>query len=172
MDNKNPEVVFKELLDADRDERVNRARELYMAYWPLGDIAKAVDTKYETVKKWSSRYGWPEERRQFEADAASDAIRKRSLETVAIMTEGLSAIKKTIERYNKAEQLSIADTVALSKVLANVDKLMRLAEGKATEISESRELSARLTASNVVEVLGTRGGDPFLVEGEGEGDDE
>lgn len=159
----NPEAEIRELRAADRDEVVQRCKELYFNYFTPKEIATKMDVNYGTVKKWITRYGWSPERAEMEAESQTDAIKRRAIETTEIMRDGLVAIKETISKYQKAKSMDMKEALALSQLLTNIDKLMRLSEGKATHITEERTLKANLTASTVIDVLNPTQVDPFAI---------
>lgn len=155
------EIKVRELQAANRDEIVHRARDMFFEGWALKDISEQLELKLFTVQKWCTRYQWRKQREELEIEAHSDAVRARSKEVAEIVKSGIWAIKSTIQKYSESGAMTMKDVKIMSDVLANLDKMTRLAEGKSTEITEERKLKASVTATTVIDAVS--GVDPFLV---------
>lgn len=140
------------------DQKIrDEAQSLYMKFWGPAEIARHLGQNYQTVKKWVTRYGWYEEREGIALELTEDLAKRRSHQINKIMKDSFEGIADTVSRF-RDKGMSIKEATEVAKMLGDLDKIVRLAEGKATEIREERSIETQVHFQKVIDVLRS---DPF-----------
>lgn len=111
-----------------------RGKELYFSYVQHNDIAKELGVSAATIADWRKKEGWDLEREGIERGLLEDSFgaRRMSLSRITKMTTDLleTGLKRFSERN---EPPTLAEAERLSVIIGNLDKILRLDTGKATE---------------------------------------
>lgn len=145
--------------EAELSELRTRAKELYFSYMPFNDIAKELGVSAATVADWRKKEGWDVERDGIERGIIEDAFgaRRMTLSRITKMTTEL--LEKSLKRLSdRTEPPTLAEAEKLSVIIGNLDKILRLDMGKATDnvvVQGSvqhtvEEIRARLAADPVI----------------------
>lgn len=122
------------------------AKKFYMEGMEAGTISQKLNVKYATVQNWITGQGgkteaWKEQREKayktVVAKVVDKTIREKEKLLPGILQIGLELIQKTFE-HRLAETainpMTIREAKEVSDIVSNIDKLMRLEAGTATEI--------------------------------------
>jgi hypothetical protein len=111
-----------------------RAKELYFTYVPHNDIAKELGVSAATVADWRKKEGWDIEREGIERGILEDSFgaRRMSLSRITKMTTEL--LEKGLKHFSdRVDPPTLAEAEKLSIIIGNLDKILRLDMGKATD---------------------------------------
>lgn len=145
----------------DQNKR-DEAQRLYMNGYTYNEINELTGVKPNTLAVWASRGNWAELKDKYALQAATDSMRRRSIQIDQIMKTSFDGIIKLAEDLKK-DGMSVDDALKMAKVMAELNKIARLDAGKPTDlrsehrISEKRE-SAPPSKQEIIEILKD---DPF-----------
>lgn len=140
------------------EEKLEEAKRMYMEYKPIKVIAEQLGVPRTTVQYHANQY-WETERelaknelfRQF-TSLKKATLTKLSEASLKIMTRALENAASSDEppTLREAQQTSL--------ILEAIDKILRLDDGKPTDITESKpvttiELKKRLSADPFAEII-------------------
>ena len=136
------------------EAQVAAAREMYLRYVPLKRIEEATGIILGTIRYYADSK-WRKEREAAKSDlidALSDS--KRVLFT-KIVAYGLDTLANSLQKLKEDDvALSPKEMSAISGIITDIDKIVRLDEGNPTEILANTkpttiiELKKRLTAAD------------------------
>lgn len=136
-----------------------RGKDLYFSYTPFNDIAKQLGVSAATVADWRKKESWDLTRDGIERGIIEDAFgaRRMTLSRVTKMTTEL--LERSLKRLNdRVEPPTLAEAEKLSIIIGNLDKILRLDMGKATD-----NVSVAASVSHTVEEIRARlAADPVL----------
>lgn len=136
-----------------------RGKELYFSYVPHNDIAKELGVSAATVADWRRKEGWDIEREGIERGILEDSFgaRRMSLSRITKMTTEL--LEKGLKHFSdRIDPPTLAEAEKLSIIIGNLDKILRLDMGKATD-----NVAVAATVQHTVEDIRARlAEDPVL----------
>lgn len=146
-----------------------RGKELYFSYVGHNDIAKELGVSAATVADWRKRESWDIEREGIERGLLEDSFgaRRMSLSRITKMTTDL--LERGLKHFSdRHEPPTLAEAEKLSIIIGNLDKILRLDMGKATEnvaVSASvqhtvEDVRARIAADPVLGFAITQASQP------------
>ncbi len=114
-----------------------QAQKLYYGYTKVKDIAQKLNIPVNTVEHWRKRGSWLQKRDGYNAELTKrihakkaftySRIASQSVELIAAVLNNMMAVKETV---------TIQDAVELSKIIKNLDGVMRLAQGLPTTVTK------------------------------------
>lgn len=136
-----------------------RALDLYMAYNTTSQIASTLEASFSTVRDWvyigrNHMRPFKDIRGELEKTMLKDIVSNRMPALKSIMDSSLCIVKDNLEIIKKSRtELSIDEIKKVSDIAANLDKIVRLDEGQATDnIAVSKATPIR-TAKQIQEVI-------------------
>lgn len=138
------------------------ARELYLQFVPNKEIARITGAPLDVVLRWISRGDWKNEK---DAIIADDLARVRSslveyVDTCAQLTKNsvIMIAERVAELRAMGESLTLEEMKVLSSIVKDIDTIVRLEQGKPTEIRVSE-----FNHDRVIELMrDTQEVDPFM----------
>ncbi len=136
-----------------------RAKELYFSYTPHNDIAKELGVSAATVADWRKKETWDVTRDGIERGILEDAFGARRMTLSRITKLSTELLENALKKLaNRVEPPTLAEAEKLSIIVGNLDKILRLDMGKATE-----NVSVAGTVAHTVEEIRARlAADPVL----------
>lgn len=136
------------------------ALDLYLQYQTLAFIAERVNKPVPTVRDWiyKGRNGmrpFSDIRDEMQKDQLKELTKHKMPLMRSIMDSSLHAIKNTLEGVHKNKmELTIDEVKKISDIAANMDKILKLDDGLATDNIAIARVNPINTAREVKEVLG------------------
>ena len=136
-----------------------RALELYMHYNTTQQIASTLEAPFSTVRDWiykGRNYMRPFQhiRKELEKTMLSEIVANRMPALKSIMDSSLCIVRDNLEIVKKSRTaLSIDEIKKVSEISANIDKVIRLDEGKATDNLSISQATPIRTAKQIQEVI-------------------
>lgn len=136
-----------------------RGKELYFSYMPFNDIARELGVSAATLADWRKKEGWETEREGIERGIIEDAFGARKLALSRITKLSVDQLERGLQHFaNRIEPPTLNELEKLSVIVGNLDKILRLDMGKATENVQVQgvvqhtveEVRARLAADPVL----------------------
>lgn len=136
-----------------------RAKDLYFSYTPFNDIAKELGVSSATVSEWRKKESWDLTRDGIERGILEDAFGARRMTLSRITKLSTDLLEKSLKRLaDRVEPPTLAEAEKLSIIVGNLDKILRLDMGKATD-----NVNVQSTVSHTVEEIRARlASDPVL----------
>lgn len=140
-------------------ELQTRAKELYFSYTPFKDIAREMGVSNATLAEWRKKAGWDIEREGIERGIIEDAFGARRMSLSRITKLTVDQLERGLRHVSeRIEPPSITELEKLSVIVGNLDKILRLDMGKATE-----NVAVQGTVQHTVEEIRARlAADPVL----------
>jgi len=121
-------------------KKLETMKRMYMEYKPISQIAKAFGVQRSTVNWHINTNAWSAERKLQESEVFSSFDDSKKVDfvnmtkhSVAIMTRSLEALA------TRHEPPTINEATRAADILKTLDNILRLDEGKPTDIVESTE---------------------------------
>lgn len=159
--------------EAELVELTARAKDLYFSYTPFNDIAKQLGVSSATVADWRKVGGWDVTREGIERGILEDAFGARRMTLSRITKMSTDLLEAALRRLSdRVEPPTLAEAEKLSVIVGNLDKILRLDMGKATDnvavqttVQHSvEEIRARLQADPVIGYAIEMAGQPRRIE--------
>lgn len=138
------------------------ALKMYCDYYPQSFIGRSLGLGVSTVRGWKQAENWDEKRSAVERHFAGAIAMSRLKQTMTITCDAIDIIGKVLAKTKKDPDLGIRDAEAVSRILSNLDKIVRLSTGAPTEITESRDGTTLRLPRNAQELAEILKGDPFI----------
>lgn len=145
--------------EAELVELRTRAKELYFSYTPFNDISKELGVSSATVAEWRKAAGWDIEREGIERGILEDAFGARRMSLSRITKLSVDQLERGLQHFaTRVDPPTLSELEKLSVIVGNLDKILRLDMGKATDnvvvqgtVQHSvEEIRARLAADPVL----------------------
>ena len=158
-----PEQSLPSVQDSSANEKIMaQARELYVSHVSLGQISRALGVATKTLNKWKLAGNWIDEREANDRSAIEDAFAGRKVKVALLTRLNVDQLERGLEHLrNRADPPSVTEMERLSVILANMDKIMRLDMGQATE-NLAIQQNIKLSVDQVKEIIAN---DPFYKVG-------
>lgn len=137
----------------------HEALQLYLKYHTLADICELVEKPWATVRDWiyvgrNGMLPFQQIRGDFEKEQLKELTKNKMPLMKSIMDNSLHTIKNSIEAVKKSGmELTLDEVKKLSDVVANMDKIMKLDDGMATENVAIAKVNPINKASEIKELL-------------------
>lgn len=136
------------------DEQITLAKNLYMAYKTRREISEASGINFNTLPGYIEK--WAVERELNKKELFSSLADAKKRHFVDLANNGLEVLVRGIKELNRSgEPLSPRDLKEVAAVIEVIDKIIRLDDGKPTEITENIKPATR---ESIIELLKA---DPF-----------
>jgi hypothetical protein len=136
----------------------DQAKALYLKRTSAADISRTLGITERQLARWRTDEDWALEREVEERGLLEDGFGGRRLTVSKLATLSTELIDRGMQHLKKrVEPPSITEMVNLSTIAGNLDKLLRLETGKATE---NIAIQARMTAEEIRKTIVE---DPFFV---------
>lgn len=139
-------------------------KELYFQYRPRAEIAEACGVSLETVRSWVKKHGWYDQREGINSELLTEVTARRAFHLNKIAAVSIEVLSKALSEVNKRDKPpTVSEAYQISNMLANLDKMARLASGKPTEITEHKgEGLAAISIKTVDDIKKALKGDPMM----------
>lgn len=145
--------------DTELEELRARGKSLYFSYIPFNDVARELNVSAAVLADWRKKEGWDVEREGIERGILEDAFgaRRMSLSRITKMTTDL--LERGLKHFSdRVEPPTLAEAEKLSIIIGNLDKILRLDMGKATD-----NVAVQSTVKHTVEDVRARlAADPVI----------
>ena len=137
------------------------ALDLYLRYHTLAHISETVNVPVATVRDWiykgrNKMIAFSIIRSSFEKENLKELTKHKMPLMKSIMDNSLHAIKNSVESIMKSKmELTIDEVKKLSDLVGNMDKIMKLDDGVATENIAIAKVNPIQKASEIKEILGS-----------------
>lgn len=121
------------------------AYNLYLEGLSYKHIADKLEIKENTIKSWSRRDGWMEQRKGTNNQVLAELLEDKKLLLGELVTEILTASLKAVKRDAGKNGFKAKDVGKYLSVLSSIEKISLLLQGKATTIKEERSKRANFT---------------------------
>lgn len=155
-----PQVLNPKELDAAKKYR--QAYEAYLDYVPLNIISKSYHMPFSELTSYINVGGpdgkpWREQREEYEETSHREYFATRSGRLNELVNFSIVGIKRALNRSLSRKNVSLKDAKVMSEILGTLDKIIRLDEGRPTDIHEVQK------PASLEEVrMFMRSNDPFL----------
>lgn len=143
--------------DAPHDQ--HQALELYLKYNTVNDIADMINRPFHTVRDWvyigrNNVLSFCAIRKQREKAVLIELTANKLPLMKSIMDNGLHTIQNSLEVIKKSgEALTIDEIKKVSDIIGNMDKILKLDAGVATENIAIANVTPISTAKEIVDIL-------------------
>lgn len=112
----------------------HKAKQLYMQYLPLAEIAAATGVIQDTLKSWIKREKWLDTREGINRELAKEINRRRAFTWSKIVNQSTEIIAKYVVDLARQPVVDGKDALQVANILGQLDKAMRLAQGEPTDV--------------------------------------
>lgn len=137
-----------------------QALDLYLRYNTLAHIAEVLNKPFATVRDWiyigrNNMRPFNEIRTEHEGEQLKELTKHKMPLMKSILDSSLHSIRHSLECIKKSKaELSIDEVKKLSDIVANIDKIMKLDDGVATENIAIAKVNPINTAKEIKEIIG------------------
>lgn len=137
-----------------------QALDLWLEYNTLASISDTVNKPLATVRDWiyTGRNGmrpFNDIRDEMQKEQLGEIVKHKMPLMRSIMDSSLHIIKNTLEQTKKAKmELTIDEIKKVSDIAANMDKILKLDDGLATDNIAIAKVNPISTAKDIKDVLG------------------
>lgn len=117
-------------------DQLSRARALYFDDNSITGIAKTLQVPRTSIQYYVNKE-WKAERRAAASELMRNLADAKKKDIAAIYKNSLTALSKSIEFMAKQPHISIQEAKGITSVLDTIDKITRLDDGSATDITET-----------------------------------
>lgn len=136
---------------------VLKARQLYMDFIPVSDIALKLNVPRTTIQNYVNKE-WRAERIIFSNELLSEIADNKKAMLTKVAGKSVDLIIKALNDLSKKESLSAFEANVLANLFEKLDRILKLDAGNPTEIL------ANTKPATVVEIQNRLKMDPFLLE--------
>ena len=134
-----------------------KARELYMSYKTLKEIAEALDMPYKTVQFHSAK--WKKDRDLMKNELLRELTENKKTVLTSLVGNSLECVDRAIaDLKNRKNPPSIKEARMLTHIVSEIDKILRLDEGEPTDIIAEHK------PATIIELREKLKRDPFYIE--------
>lgn len=136
---------------------LTEAKELFMAFKPMKDIAEQCSIPYRTLLYHSKK--WEEERDMVRKVILKDLAENKKAVLVSLTGNSLDCIDRAIRTLKeRAKPPTIMEARNLTTIVSEIDRILRLDEGEPTDIISQHK------PATVIELKQKLKADPFYIE--------
>ena len=117
-----------------------------MEHRSLEKLSKIVGVPYSTLRTWSSKYGWRDKVRAFDADVQKRSIEAATVDIVQIRANQLRGIRKGVDsllaiigKPRFGGKMTQKDIVSATRELVTLDRLLSGESTENTSVTKSHE---------------------------------
>ena len=115
-------------------------KRLFWQYWGYDDITREANVAKQTISQWAYDGNWIEKRNQDEFELVSEYVARKAGLMSTISNLSLDLIAGSLKAIKaKGEPLSLTQAKIISDIFAQVDKIIKLDTGQATERREVKQ---------------------------------
>lgn len=134
-----------------------KAKELFMSYKTLKEIAEAVDMPYKTVQFHSAK--WKKDRNLMKNELLRELTENKKTVLTSLVGNSLECVDRAIaDLKNRKNPPSIKEARMLTHIVSEIDKILRLDEGEPTDIIAEHK------PATIIELREKLKRDPFYIE--------
>lgn len=143
----------------EQDPSYKLAQKLFFEHSSLADISRATGATIKTIKSWRDKAGWLTQREDQDRGLLEDAFGARKVTLARLLRSTADQLLRGVEHIqNRPDPPTLDETVKLSMVLSNLDKLARLDTDRSTE-NVAVKAQVALTAEQIRKAISE---DPFF----------
>ena len=121
------------------DEQLHRAKELYMGFESVSEIARILEVNRTTVQYYV-RKSWKEERDLLSSEFISSITSSRAADLASIQGSAIKTLKRCLMNIaNRAEAPSTREAMDAAKILESMDKLAKASPDEYTSYGSVSE---------------------------------
>ena len=133
------------------------AKELYMVFKPMTDIAKDLSIPYKTLVWHSAK--WKDERNLLRNELLRELTENKKTVLTSLVGNSLECVDRAIlDLRNRKNPPTIKEARMLTHIVSEIDKILRLDDGKPTDIIAEQK------PATVIELREKLKRDPFYIE--------
>lgn len=136
---------------------IEKAKEMYMNFSPITNIAKALNIPRTTIQNYVMK-SWKQERIIFSGELLSEIANNKKAMLTQIAGKSIDLIVKSLDDLSKKSTLSAFEANTLANIFEKLDRILKLDAGDPTEII------ANTKPATVLEIQERLKLDPFLIE--------
>ena len=139
--------------------KIEQAKFLYMTkYMTVSEIGETCGVHQTQISRWIKSFAWDIKRQQQSLDMAEKVKTIKHKEISEIFQISLPMVKQALlDRAKSDKEISLREASAIVEIVTNLDKLMRLDTGQATEI-----IQANFKPITIEELKNAIKKDPFI----------
>ena len=124
------------------EEVLEKAKKLYLEYVPIKEIAAKLGIGRTTIQYHANTY-WDTERELQKAELFRAFSDTKKVTMTKLSSASLQIMVKAIEETakNKDRPPTLREAQQAAQILESIDKIMRLDDGKPTDITESKPVT-------------------------------
>lgn len=135
------------------------ARQLFFDYATLADISRATGVTVKVIKKWRSDEGWELEREDDTRGLLESSFGSRKVTIAKIIKTAPEILHRGLQHLaTRVDPITLDEAVKVSAIIANLDKISRLDNDKATD-NINIHAKIQMTADEIRKVILS---DPFM----------
>lgn len=148
-----PRLLLTNPKNAEHAEKKDTAKEMFMSYKGLNDIAHEIGASTAQISRWRREDGWLMEREAAERGILEDGFSARKLTIARIMNTATTQLERGLNHIaGRTEPPTLPEVEKLALVLANLDRIGRLDAGKATE-NVNVQAKLEMTAEGIRKII-------------------
>ena len=133
------------------------AKELYMVFKPMTDIAKDLNIPYKTLVWHSAK--WKDERNLLRNELLLELTENKKTVLTSLVGNSLECVDRAIlDLRNRKSPPTIKEARMLTHIVSEIDKILRLDDGEPTDIIAEHK------PATVIELRDKLKRDPFYIE--------
>lgn len=141
-------------------KQIASIKEMYMQYKTISEIARAYDVVRSTITWHVNTNGWNAERKLAESEVFSSFSDAKKTDFVKMTQAAVNIMARSLDNLStRHDPPSITEATRAADILKTLDNILRLDEGKPTDIIENKDKP--LTSKELKEKLSV---DPFSEE--------
>lgn len=156
---KYPNIYKDDAVPSSVPHKQLRALELYTNYQTTSQISAILEVAFNTVRDWIyvGRNGmrpFKEIRGELEKDILKEIASNKMPALKSIMDSSLCIVRDNLEKLKKSNaEFTVDELKKVSDIASNLDKILRLDEGKATDNVQIANINPIQRASEIKEIL-------------------
>ena len=125
------------------EEQLEKAKQMYMQYKPMTEIAKALDINYKTVQYHATKKDkcWRLERELSKADLLSQVSESKRGAFASMTLDSITVVQKCLATLARSESITTTDAKKAMEILESLDRITRLDDGAPTEIVAEKPMA-------------------------------
>jgi uncharacterized protein YjcR len=115
-------------------DQIEKAHQLYLKYTPYEEMAAMTGMSVYAMK-WYAKKGWRKERDLLKSQIIDLLGESKAKSFAEIGKHGMDLLVRSLQEHTRnGTILSVKEALALSNIITNIDKIVRLEDGLPTDI--------------------------------------